>query len=93
MERGGGGDHGCLDSVDPVCSALQNVASHTHTHTHFDNASWAHSLYIKGPTRGDLLLFSAGCKKRKLDVYFPLVLFDSGFVGCVCVCVGVEGGG
>lgn len=63
------------------CGLCPAKSGFTHTHTHTHNVSRAHSLYIsKAPPRWYWLLFLAAWKKRKLYVYFPLVLLHSCFV-------------
>lgn len=53
-------------------------------HTHFDNVSWAHSLYIKGPTtRG--LTFVLGSMKKEKTLW---CLFPSGFIWLRFCCGG-----
>ena len=71
-----------FSTVDPVGSALQNATSlthththtHTHSHIHFDNVSskLTLSVYIKGPTMGELTFVLGSMKKEKtLWCLFP----------------------
>lgn len=71
-----------FSTVDPVGSARQNAASHTHTFWQRKPGSLSLSK-SKALQRGDWLLFLAAWKKRKLYVYFPLF-----FIWLWCCCGG-----
>lgn len=71
----GCGGHGCLESCVEVWIlwALPcKIWPHTHTHIHFDNVSWAHFVYIKGPTTRGLTSVLGSMKKENFMMFISL---------------------